>query len=228
MRVLLATILVCHCAGCLFAQQVPLTVKEISLMLRSGCSSEMILRDLSARHFAGPLDVYGRSELIQANASPALLDALKSPDNAASNEQLAEALQRIADGKAAAQRATQQRAAVAAQEAAAYRAAAAAERATAQKGAERKESDLDMRVRMALSTPWASFGLGEAFSVPSSPDQKRVYERAEQVANEKYPPQDDRFEDYGMSKTNVTAGERQHFVRELCRDEAFVRDTLSR
>ncbi len=65
--------------------------------------------------FAGPLDLAGENELRQANASPALLDALKTGNNAASQEQLAQARKRIADAKAAEQRAAEQKAAVAAQ-----------------------------------------------------------------------------------------------------------------
>jgi hypothetical protein len=78
-------------------------------MLRSGCSSEMIVRDVAARHFAGPLDSVGESELKRENASQALLDALRT--NAASKEELAEARNRIADAKAAAQKVAEQQAA---------------------------------------------------------------------------------------------------------------------
>lgn len=97
MRILLATISVSYCAGCLFAQQLPpLTVKEIGLMLRSGYSSETILRDLSARHFSGTLDSAAENELKQANALPVLLDALKSGNNGASKEEVEH--QKIAQG----------------------------------------------------------------------------------------------------------------------------------
>jgi hypothetical protein len=205
MRILLATIFVFHCAGCLLAQQLlPLAVKDIGLMLRSGCSSEMILRDLSARHFAGTLDLAAEKELRQANASPALLDALKSDNNAASEEELAQARKKIADAKVAAQQEAAAQEAVAreyaAQEAAAQEAVAreyAAQQAAARKAAERENASLDFRVKLALYSRDPFVGL--------SPDQQRVNNRARQIAG-----------------NDVVR------VNELMQDEAFVRDTLSR
>ncbi len=108
MRALLTMILVFHCAQPLVAGQLPpLTVKEINLMLRSGYSSETILKDLSVRHFADTLDLETEKQLMQANASPALLHALKSGSNTASPHEVAEARQRIAQAKIAAQAAAQ-------------------------------------------------------------------------------------------------------------------------
>jgi hypothetical protein len=77
-------------------------------MLRSGYTSETILRDLPNRHFADKVDPTADKELREANASPALIDALKSDNNAASAEEVAQARQRIAEGKAAAQKFVQQ------------------------------------------------------------------------------------------------------------------------
>jgi len=77
-------------------------------MLRSGFTSETILRDLSDRQFADKVDPTTEKELTEANASPALIDALKSGKNAASAEEVARARQRIAEGKAAAQKFVQQ------------------------------------------------------------------------------------------------------------------------
>jgi tetratricopeptide (TPR) repeat protein len=85
MRILLAVVFVFYCTRSVFAE--PLTVKEISLMLRSGYKSETILRDLSARHFAGTLDPAAEQQLRDANASPALIDALKSGNNDAVSEE---------------------------------------------------------------------------------------------------------------------------------------------
>ncbi len=56
----------------------PLTVKEVSLMLRSGYSSDTVERELAARHFLGPLDPAGEKSLVQAGASPTLITGLKS------------------------------------------------------------------------------------------------------------------------------------------------------
>ena len=56
----------------------PLSVKDVSLMLRSGYSSEAVEREVAARHFMGTLDASTEKNLIQAGASPALISSLKS------------------------------------------------------------------------------------------------------------------------------------------------------
>ena len=56
----------------------PLTAKEIALMLRTGYSSEAVLRDLSARHYADTFDSTIEKQLNQAGANAALLEALRS------------------------------------------------------------------------------------------------------------------------------------------------------
>lgn len=56
----------------------PLTAKDVSLMLRSGYSSEAVVREVTARHFMGPLDEATEKNLVQAGASPALIAGLKS------------------------------------------------------------------------------------------------------------------------------------------------------
>jgi nucleoredoxin len=56
----------------------PLSLKDVSLMLRSGYSSEAVEREVSARHFIGTLDATGEKNLAQAGASAALISGLKS------------------------------------------------------------------------------------------------------------------------------------------------------
>jgi nucleoredoxin len=56
----------------------PLTAKEVGLMLRSGYSSQSVQEELSARHFAGTFDIATEKALREAGASPALIAALKS------------------------------------------------------------------------------------------------------------------------------------------------------
>jgi nucleoredoxin len=58
------------------AKQLPLTAKEISLMLRSGYSSEALMRELSVRHFAETCDEATTKLLAKSGASPALVQAL--------------------------------------------------------------------------------------------------------------------------------------------------------
>lgn len=56
----------------------PLTSKDVSLMLRSGYSSDAVEREVTTRHFMGPLDANGEKNLVQAGASPRLVSGLKS------------------------------------------------------------------------------------------------------------------------------------------------------
>jgi len=70
------------------AAQLPLTIKEISLMLRSGYSSNAIMQELSIRYFAEKLDVEKEKTLLQAGASAELITALKSGKYSLSSEQM--------------------------------------------------------------------------------------------------------------------------------------------
>ena len=56
----------------------PMTSKDVSLMLRSGYSSDAVEREVAARHFLGTLDASSEKTLVQAGASPALISGLKS------------------------------------------------------------------------------------------------------------------------------------------------------
>lgn len=56
----------------------PLSLKDVSLMLRSGYSSDAVEREVAARHFIGTLDPAGEKNLAQAGASPGLISKLKS------------------------------------------------------------------------------------------------------------------------------------------------------
>jgi nucleoredoxin len=56
----------------------PLTAKEVGLMLRSGYSSQTIQQELSVRRFAGSCDPAAEKTLRDAGAAPALIDAIKS------------------------------------------------------------------------------------------------------------------------------------------------------
>jgi nucleoredoxin len=73
--------------------QSPLTVKEISLMLRSGYSANSIMADLSQRRFADTFAAAQETQLIHAGATPELLIALKSGTYNLSPEDAARAKQ---------------------------------------------------------------------------------------------------------------------------------------
>jgi Thioredoxin-like len=67
------------CGFCsLTAALTPLTIQEVSLMLRSGYSSDDVLKELSTRKLADTFDSTGEKRLIQAGASAALIGALRN------------------------------------------------------------------------------------------------------------------------------------------------------
>jgi nucleoredoxin len=76
--------------------QLPLTAKDLSLMLRMGYASSAIEQELSARHFADTVDSMKEAQLIQAGAKPELLLALKSGAYSVPPEEIARAQEQIA------------------------------------------------------------------------------------------------------------------------------------
>lgn len=86
---------------CLFAfasqaAQVPLTVSEISLMLRTGYSSSSVMEELSKRHFADSLDSTKEQALVKAGASTDLIEAIRSGAYSLSAEKTAAVQQQMA------------------------------------------------------------------------------------------------------------------------------------
>jgi nucleoredoxin len=79
MRVLLATTtIIAFAAFAVNANPAPLSVKDVSLMLRSGFTADAVEREVATRHFLGTLDAAAEKNLAQAGASPALIAKLKS------------------------------------------------------------------------------------------------------------------------------------------------------
>src|SRR6266700_7893072 len=78
------------------AAQPPLTVKDVSLMLRAGYSSGAVLQELSERHFADTLDSAKETMLTQAGAAPELVSAMKSGTYSVPPEQAAAAKEQYA------------------------------------------------------------------------------------------------------------------------------------
>ena len=75
----------------------PLTAKEIGLMLRSGYSSEAVMRELSARHFADSFDSTVEKQLVQSGANQSLIDALRSGTYKLSSSEMAATKEKLAD-----------------------------------------------------------------------------------------------------------------------------------
>jgi nucleoredoxin len=78
------------------ARQVPLTAKEISLMLRTGYSSEEIMRELAVRHFADTCDESVKKQLTQSGATAGLINALVAGTYGVTPEEAARAQQELA------------------------------------------------------------------------------------------------------------------------------------
>jgi thiol-disulfide isomerase/thioredoxin len=77
------------------AGQLPLTVSEISLMSRTGYSSESLMQELSQRHFADTINEDKEKTLIKAGGSAELIAALKSGAYSLSAEKTAAVLQQM-------------------------------------------------------------------------------------------------------------------------------------
>jgi hypothetical protein len=75
--------------SCLNASVAPLTVKEVALMLRSGYASDSVLAELAKRKCADTPDATTEKQLLQAGASQALLEALRSGAYQLSPQQIA-------------------------------------------------------------------------------------------------------------------------------------------
>jgi hypothetical protein len=62
----------------LLSAAIPLTAKDVSLMLRTGYSSDAVLQEIATRHFGDTFDSAVEKQLVQAGASQALIQALRS------------------------------------------------------------------------------------------------------------------------------------------------------
>ncbi len=78
------------------AAQLPLTSKEISLMLRAGYSSSSVLQELARRRFAETFDPDKETLLLKAGASPELIDALERGKYSISVQEVARVQEQMA------------------------------------------------------------------------------------------------------------------------------------
>lgn len=78
------------------AAQLPLTAKDVSLMLRTGYSSNSVAQELSVRRFADTLDSTKETMLVQAGAPPDLVNALKSGTYSVPAEEVARSKEQMA------------------------------------------------------------------------------------------------------------------------------------
>ena len=99
MRFLLVTFLLLASVCRAVSGPMPLTAKEIGLMLRSGYSSEVVMRELSARHFADSFDSTVEKQLVQSGANQSLIDALRSGTYKLSPSEMAAVKEKLAGEK---------------------------------------------------------------------------------------------------------------------------------
>src|SRR6267143_1388345 len=78
------------------AAQLPLTTKEIGLMLRMGYSASALTQELSTRRFADTLDTVKEAQLTKAGASAELIAALKNGTYSVSPGEIARAQAQLA------------------------------------------------------------------------------------------------------------------------------------
>jgi nucleoredoxin len=95
-RLLLSILLVAFLTSLANARQIPLNAKEIGLMLRTGYSSEAVMRELEVRHFADTCDEATKKLLTDAGANAALISGLSAGKYAVPPEEIARAQQELA------------------------------------------------------------------------------------------------------------------------------------
>jgi nucleoredoxin len=96
MRIVLLTVFLVAVVRCALSSVMPLSAKEIGLMLRSGYSSETILRELSSRRFGDQFDSEIEKQLISAGANSTLIEALRSGAYALPSSAIAAAKTKLA------------------------------------------------------------------------------------------------------------------------------------
>src|SRR5881227_4192951 len=77
------------------AGQLPLTAKEIGLMLRAGYSNSAVMEELTKRRFLDTVDPDKESSLIKSGASPELIEALEHGKFAVSAQQAPQIQERM-------------------------------------------------------------------------------------------------------------------------------------
>jgi hypothetical protein len=93
---LMMALLLAVSASFAIAGSLPVTAKELALMLRSGFSSDAVMHELSVRHFAGGLDAAMEKQLVQAGANEKLIAALQSGAYQLSDTELAVVQEKLA------------------------------------------------------------------------------------------------------------------------------------
>jgi nucleoredoxin len=107
-QLLLALLLAGATSSAALGRSLPLTIKEVSLMLRSGYSSEAVQQEISVRRLAETCDAAAEKTLRDAGAAPALIDVIKSGSYAISPAEAHQAQDELAAQAAKRARDTEQ------------------------------------------------------------------------------------------------------------------------
>lgn len=96
MRFRLITFVLMASAGLAISSVMPLTAREIALMLRSGYSNDAVIKELSTRHFADAFDADVEKKLASVGANASLLDGLRTGAYQASASEIAAVKEKLA------------------------------------------------------------------------------------------------------------------------------------
>jgi nucleoredoxin len=96
-RLLIFVVLVQSFTASPFAKLPPLSVKEVSLMLRSGYSVAAVQQELATRRLIEPIDAAAEASLLKAGASIAFIEALRRGAFSVPEVELAAAKQQLAE-----------------------------------------------------------------------------------------------------------------------------------
>jgi hypothetical protein len=96
MRFVLMALLLAASSRLAISGSLPVTPKELALMLRSGFSNEAVMHELSVRHFAGGFDSATGKQLVQAGANEELITALQKGTYELSDSELAVVREKVA------------------------------------------------------------------------------------------------------------------------------------
>jgi hypothetical protein len=88
-------VVVLLCRAVVVASPLPLTAKEVSLMLRSGYSSDTVMHELAVRHFADFFDSGVENDLLKAGANQELISVLRSGVYKSSDSEMEAAKERL-------------------------------------------------------------------------------------------------------------------------------------
>jgi len=96
MKSLVAAALLIASIATIAADTLPLTTREIALMLRSGYSNDAVIREVQKRHYGDLLEESEEKQLVKAGANARLIETIRSGSYQASESELVAAESKLA------------------------------------------------------------------------------------------------------------------------------------